>query len=219
MRTALKLSLILAFVGIIISPSVAMDSSFDSYLLEETNFEDLNLEETDLELMATSTKLNATKIMLAAGELITTHTTPLLTSQLLIEKPKAYIIGYTHVGRPAKAGLTITSDQALKLLAKDIKDAAKCVAAGIKRSKYAFSEDQAIAMVSFVQAVPCALLVKYVKSTKISATSTIEEINAFFASALAKADELLPASAEHTARRDAERALFGITALGSAFLD
>jgi len=213
MRTVLKLSLVLALAGVIISPALATESSFDSYLLEETTFEDFTLEEADLELMATSGRLNATKVMLAAGELITTHTTPLLTAELLLEKPKTYIIGYTHAGRPAKAGLTITSDQALKLLAKDIKTAAACVAAGIKRSKYAFTEDQAVAMVSFVQAVPCSLLVKYIKSTKISASSTIEEINAFFASALAKADEYLPANAEHTARRDAEKALFGITAL------
>lgn len=150
MRTVLKLSLVLALAGVIISPALATEASFDSYLLEETNFEDLSLEETDLELMATSGKLDAKKIMLAAGELITTHTTPLLTSELLIEKSKTYIIGYTHVGRPAKAGLTITSDQALKLLAKDIKAATMCVAGGIKRSKYAFTEDQAIAMVSFV---------------------------------------------------------------------
>ena len=99
------------------------------------------------------------------------------------------------------------------MLDKDLKEAAGCVQDHIlKKAKFNFTEDMVAALISFVQSVPCDMVQKYTKNNKIAANATVETVQAFFVGAITQADANRPASNELSARRDAEKTLFGISA-------
>lgn len=145
----------------------------------------------------------------AAGDLIATYITPLLTSQLLPNETKKYVIGFGHVGKDVKVNMTINATAARDILDRDLQQVGKCVKEEIlKKTKANFTEGQVTALISLAQSVPCDLVKRFTKSSKLTAKSTQAELSAFFQAAVTKAGEKLPASSELTALRTAQTNLF-----------
>jgi GH24 family phage-related lysozyme (muramidase) len=65
-------------------------------------------------------------------------------------------------------------------------------------------------MVSFVQSIGCTQFKKVVKN-QFSKTTVVDDLNAIFEALIAAGDAGVTASDFLTARRDAEKALFGIS--------
>jgi GH24 family phage-related lysozyme (muramidase) len=65
-------------------------------------------------------------------------------------------------------------------------------------------------MVSFVQSIGCTAFKKIIKS-KFSKTTVADDLNTIFEALIAAGDASATASEYLTARRDAEKTLFGIT--------
>lgn len=141
-----------------------------------------------------------------ATTLIKTVQTPLLTSELVAGTKRNYVIGYSHVGKDVKKNQTINQTQAENLLNRDLKEASECVEESLwKKNSAVLTDYQNTALISFAQSVGCDFFERNAKKVVI-ANSTAA--NTFFTGLITKAD--ITTSDYLTARRAAEKALFGI---------
>ncbi|TNV76566.1 hypothetical protein FGO68_gene15272 [Halteria grandinella] len=142
-----------------------------------------------------------------ATALIKSVQSPILTSQLINGTKKHYLIGYGHVGKDVRANKTINETQADFILERDLKRSVDCIKETIwKRNQAVLTDFQNTALVSFAQSVNCDLIEKFSKKVVLSDTTTA---NTYFINLIAKADRNTT-SDYLTARRSAEKALFGI---------
>ncbi len=121
-----------------------------------------------------------------------------------------YVIGYGHVGKEVKSTSVVTDAQAAQILAKDLKSAVSCYQSTVWNKFYAlFTADQNTAFVSFAQSIGCDAFKKLLKNV-ITTTTTAADLNTKFEALIASADASATASDYLTARRTAEKTLFGI---------
>jgi hypothetical protein len=149
-----------------------------------------------------------------ATALIKSIYTPILTAQLLPGSKGKYVIGYGRQDGKVKKGQVINQTQADAYLDNDLKKAAGCIKALWEKAKGILADYQNTALVSVAQSQPsCDNLEKFWKKNRLPTKTTVttDVLNAYFLSLIASLDKSVTSpSAEFTARRAAEKVLFGI---------
>jgi len=137
---------------------------------------------------------------------------PYLTAQA--NPAGGYQIGYGHVGKEVKAQSVITEEQAASILMKDLKAAVSCYQSSVWNKYWSIltNDAQNTAMVSFVQSIGCTSFKKIIKN-QFTKTTVADDLNTIFEALIAAGDATATASDYLTARRTAEKELFGITAV------
>jgi GH24 family phage-related lysozyme (muramidase) len=122
-----------------------------------------------------------------------------------------YVIGYGYAGKEVKSTSVVTEQQAAQILSKGLKAAASCYQSTVWNKYWAlFTGAQNTALVSLAQSVGCPRFKSLLKNV-ITSTTASTGLNAIFEALITAADASATASDYLTARRAAEKELFGIT--------
>jgi uncharacterized protein YhbP (UPF0306 family) len=110
--------------------------------------------------------------------------------------------------RTKSSPLNDNQTQADSLLARDLNRAADCVSDIWEQNSSVLADAQNTALASLAQSTTCDVIEKFFK--KNSAIADATAANTFFINLIAAVDATATSSAYLTARRAAEKALFGI---------